>query len=350
MLRDHPLVDRVESGIAISETRSTVLGLSPTRADLLRESASSREPLVLLTGDGTRLTEPLRSALALTGARWVVETAGGLRDGLTARPLPDLGALLRDTPASAPHPDALFLERPTVLQLVVSASLRHRADDGLRVGGLAEAVARLGGADAPTGWGPHEPAENPWDRDALTAFARGRLPGDTRVSVVGDAAHPLVGTLTVRRTEHGVEEIGEILVSAGDLADPETDARLDAVPAMLAALAEHPWPLMALVFARPGRDDLATTAFVTPPAAPVALLVGAPAARDLRLDVERWRSRFGARVVGRSRVPALLVTLRSSAEAIDAGWGRLLDVVGEVGIDRVEELSGLDLDAERWRR
>jgi hypothetical protein len=340
-VEDHPLVDRVESGVAVSRSQAPVLALTALRADLLVQAAGSGRPLVLQSGDATRLSEPLRSTLVDLGIPWVVETEGGLRDGLTGRPLGSVAEAVTPASGDAVHPDALYLERPTTLQLVVSASVRHRADERLRLGSAAEAVARLVGCPAPAGWSPFEPVDRIWDRAEVTAYARDRMPRDSRVVVVGPTDRLLAGTLTARRTDRGVEEITELVASLGPLADPAAAVRADRIPELLSGLAEAPWPLLALAFVRAGRDDLTTTAFLAPAAGPHALLVGAPAVRDLGIDVALWQDRFGARVVGRPRTPALVVRLRRSGDPMDAGWAPLQEIVDAIGTDRVAELSGL---------
>ena len=343
----HPLIDEIVEGIAVSESRAPLLALTSTRTDLLLQAGRARHPLVFLTGDGTRLTEAMRAALADTRIPWVVRTAGGLRDGLTWRPLADLAAAFDSAPA-APHPDALYLEQPTTLQLVASVSVRHRADASTRLGAALEILGRPAEA-APVAWGPNEPAEFAWDRDALTAFARARMPSDTRLIATGDTARPMVATLTARRTARGVEEVTEALVSLGRLDDPATDARADATVELLDELAVTPWPLMAAVFTRPGRADLTTSAFVAPTPRPLALLIGAPAVRDLALDAAIWAERFGARVAGRPRTPALVIPLRRSEEPAEIAWNRLVEITETLGVERVAELTGFRLDIDEWR-
>lgn len=344
---DHPLVDGVVDGIVVSESRAPVLALTATRADLLVQAGLARQPLVVCTGDATRLTESLRSALVATRTPWVVSTAGGLRDGLTLRPLADLASAFAAPGAGPPHPDALYLEQPTTLQLIASVSMRHRAAPATRLGAAAEAFAGAGGG-APVAWGPNEPAEYAWDRDAFTAFARERMPRETRLLVTGDGAHPLTGVVTARRTARGVEEITEVLVGLGAVDDPRAETRADDAVLALDDLALSPWPLVALLFTRPGRGDLTASAFVAPRARPLALMIGAPAVRDLGLDVPRWSARFGARVAGRPRTPALVVALRRPGGAADAGWSPLRDIVEELGAERVAELTGLRIDLDRW--
>lgn len=351
----HPLIDEVVGGIAVSESRAPVLALTATRADLIVHAAVARHPLVFLTGDGTRLTESMRSALVATRVPWVVRTADGLRDGLSLRALADLDSAFGrgsgfEERGAAPHPDALYLERPTALQLVASVSVRHRANSTTTLGAATEAFARLAGAPAPATWGPNEPAEFAWDRTAMTAFARARMPRATRIVVAGDETYPLSAVVTAQRTSRGVEEITELLVSLGPVESDQTDRRVAAATSVLDELALPPWALMGLLFTRPGRHDLTTTAFLAPTLSPLALLLGAPAVRSLRVDVGEWMTKFAARAVGRAGQESLVVPLRPPTGPADAGWAPLIDIVESVGVERVAQLSGLRVDVDEWRR
>ncbi len=270
-----------------------------------------------------------------------------MRDGVTGRALPSIAAAFDETSGHfAGSADALRVERPLQTQLVVSLSLRHRADESTSLGSAVTAFAALSGAP-PAGWAPHEPVDRPWDQAVLTAFARERMPADTRLIVAGSVEHPLSGTLTARRTSHGVEEIDELLVGVGAPGEPGADAAVAAVPDVLAALADPGpvLPLFAFVGVRPGAVDLSTGPFLAPGVRPLAVLFGATAVRDLKLDAAALSARFDARPVGRPRTPALLVVFPEAH-----GWRELLNFVDEIGRDTVRTLIGLDFDEPRWQR
>jgi hypothetical protein len=219
------------------------------------------------------------------------------------------------------------------MQLIVAASLRHRAEAGARVGPALEAVARWGGASAPAGWGPHEPVEHEWDAAALTRHLAARAPDEARVLVAGPS---VAGSTLTRRTDKGVEEVLQALVHLGPVAAASTDQALRRIPAELAALAEDALPLYAFVFARPGRADLTTAPFLQVPPVPVALLIGAPAVRDLAIDVPDTRDRFGALIVGRPRIPGVVLPFTGP----DGGWPALERFVDHVGRDRIRGVTG----------
>lgn len=345
---EHPLVDGAGDGYVVSETVLPLVALTPMRADLFVQAGAAGLRVVLLTPDSARLTEPLRQVLDAADGRWVVRADdGALRDGSTGTALTGVSDVFRLPDASdAVDPRHLDLPRPEQVQFVVSASIRHRADAGVRLGRAWETFAALGPGTTPAGWGDHEPVEAAWDKDTLTAAARARMPHDARFVVVGDTSAPLAGSLTARRTEHGVEEVVTGLVGVGAPGSASVGRAHDAATALLGDLCRTALPLVAMVFARVGSADLTVRPTLEQDPEPVAMLLGAPAVRGLGLDVDEMRDRFGAERVGRPRVPALVLRFRDGPSRPDAtGWERLRPVVDHLGRDAVERLTGRDLGA-----
>ena len=106
----------------------------------------------------------------------------------------------------------------------------------------------------------------------------------------------------------------------------------------LAELARNRVVLFGITMARQGRADLAVAPVMQPVAEPVAILLGAPAVRELEVDVATLASRFGAIICGRPRVPAVAVPLaaRSSPE-----WNELASVLDFVGVERIARATGI---------
>ncbi|MBA8991750.1 hypothetical protein FHW23_003028 [Curtobacterium pusillum] len=339
----HPLVDSAGDGSIRIESRAAVVRLGRAQLDVLRTAASAGARPILVTDGLSVLTEAFRQALVEVGGAWVVRGDDGMRNGLDGRRLDEFTDAVRLGPPTSVDEVAvgyLRPQQPTADQLVVSASVRHRAAAETVLGTTTELLAtELAGA-APTGWGTHEPAGRPWDRHALTAAARERMPDPTRFTAVGSAAAPVALTVTAQRTEHGVEELTTGLLSVGAPGDTLSGMRVAAVPQVLGRLAATQLPLFALVLRRPGRADLAQAPCLVPPPVPVAMLLGAPAVRQLGLDPDDMRDRFGAVVAGKPRIPALVLPFgrqrdRNPVEELAA-------VIGHIGDDRVAEAVGMD--------
>lgn len=301
----HPLLDSVGDGSVRIESRAAVVRLGRAQADLLGRAADVGARPILVTDGLSVVTEAFRQALLDAGGAWVVRGDDGLRNGLDGRRLDAF-------------PDAAETVLGTTSELLAT---------------------ELAGA-APTGWGTHEPAGRPWDRRTLTEAARDRMPDPTRFVVVGSAAAPVAFTVTAQRTDQGVEELTTGLLSVGAPGDAAAAARVEAVPQVLGRLAATQLPLFALVLRRPGRADLAQAPRMPFPPVPVAVLLGAPAIRQLGLDPAVMRDRFGAVVAGKPRIPALVLPFgrhrdRSPVE-------ELRDLVEHVGQDRVADAVGMD--------
>jgi hypothetical protein len=106
----------------------------------------------------------------------------------------------------------------------------------------------------------------------------------------------------------------------------------------LSELAQNSMPLVGLIMARPGREDLLIPAFLQHPPTPMALLIGPPAVRALGISVDQMKRQFGALGVGRSRIPGLLFSLGSLGEPT---WPVLDAILSAMGSDQVSEILGL---------
>lgn len=339
----HPLVDSAGDGSVRIESRAAVVRLGRAQVDVLRSAATAGARPILVTDGLSVVTEPFRQALVDAGGAWVVRGDDGLRNGLDGRRLDAFTDAVRLGPPTTVDEVAvghLRPQAPTADQLVVSVSVRHRAAAETVLGTTTELLAtELAGA-APSGWGTHEPAGRPWDRHALTEAARGRMPEPTRFTAAGSPGAPLAVTVTVQRTEHGVEELTTGLLSVGAPGDRIAEMRIAAVPQVLGRLAATQLPLFALVLRRPGRADLAQAPRLAEPPTPVAMLLGAPSVRSLELDVDDLRDRFGAIVAGRPRIPALVLPFgrRPDRNPVD----ELAAVLRHIGHDRVLGATGVD--------
>jgi len=214
-------------------------------------------------------------------------------------------------------------------------SLRHKARATTTLGGPMAALAKIASGAAPRVWGAHEPAGNLWNREELTGFAQSQMPGP--VLMVG-AGTSFRSTLKVQRTSAGIEEITEAHLSLGV---PSTVAFEDHgkwLMSYLSGLAESSMPLVGLIMARPGREDLLIPPFLQHPPTPMALLIGPPGVRALDISIDQMRRQFGAVSVGRPRIPGLLFSLGSLGEPT---WPVLDAILSAIGGDQVNEALGL---------
>ena len=146
---------------------------------------------------------PLVAFLKAAGIPWVVEGTGSqLHDALVATGAPEL------SPA-----------------VVIYGSVLHAASADLMLGTFTSGMLASAGC-TPEYMGPVEPLQEPWDPAVLTTRLRENMPwGIELVSGQGFA-----GAVTASRTEAGVVEAFDVLISA-----PDVDALPD--PAALEAAA-----------------------------------------------------------------------------------------------------------------
>lgn len=345
----HPAVDGVSTTLIQHETRAEVVHLSEARSDLLRRASAAGQRVALVTDERSQLTYPMNDALLGTGGIWIVrEPAGTLRDGSTGRRLDSIAMSVHTSPVrdardlspiflrQAPEPDAPGTEFVTKRlaatngrQLLVSISVRHNARRTTTLGRTADIIAeRLTGRPI-HGWGAREPAMVPWDRSALTAYARSRAPHDTPLVIVGTG---LVGTILVRRTSHGLEETTQVVVHAGPSGSDQARSVVEQCSPLFEEVSLTQTPLFGLVTTRTGRADLLIPSVIEAPVVPLAMLLGLLAIREVSLDLDHFAHEFGAHAVGRRRTPGVVVPLGTFDHA---DWGRLTTVITLLGADRV---------------
>lgn len=347
----HPLADFRHSDAIFSETRARVVGLSETRAGLLRKVTERSKRLVLVTDERSSLTPPMRAALLGTGGTWAVREAprGKARDAITGYRVERLtevtdpsGPLTRETispvflgetPDGTDPAVARIIEHrraaPTARLITLSLSVRHSARRTTVLGRAAELAIETLTGTPPTSWGRHEPALVPWDRTALTADARKRAPDPARLVVVGEGA---IGTVLVRRTKDGLEETTTLELAAGPSGSDAARDVVERVAGLFDALAEETVPLFLLATTRTGRADLLIPSEVQAPPVPLAMLLGPPGVRQLKVDLDEAAHRFDAVRVGKRRLPGLRFPLGTFDHA---DWGTTSEVVRWLGADDV---------------
>ena len=349
----HPLVDRVGTGADgrlwwISESRAPVIHLGPLRMNLLARAAELERRVALVTDELSSLTPVFATVWRDAGGAWVVRAArGGLRDGFTGRALDDVEDVWRPLPAGSDQDVAVDYLRPVrleAMQITAIVSVRHPARSSTVLGGALAGLAEAAAGVPPQAWGPNEPLGAVWDRAALTAVLRDRMPDETVVFAGGPG---LAATLSAQRTRFGIEEVTHAHLGLARPSEADFTAVRDRLDESLRHLAVTAMPLVALLLTRPARRDLLVPPFLPPPPVPLSLLIGAPAVRSFDLDPGEMRARFGAEVVGRPRVPGLLFPL---GKVEPQAWSRLDEILGSLDRDRLDEalgLAGPKIDAER---
>lgn len=336
-MRELPALDLVTDRAGVVVQERPVVSLSAWLADALRGIVESYRVLQVMTPRTTRITPAVRSMLPPGSSRWVVREPSGdeFYDGLSG------SVLLWDGEQFVPANDddglpvrsATFgQEQPGLgAQLLVHLRVRHAAAAATMLGAACATLAEgLTGAE-PSGWGTAEPVTQPWREADLTAFARGRAPKSTWLTVsgaAGDDTRPLLGTIEVRRVPSGVDEYVAVYVGFA----PEEKLPIGALPQIVDDLAGRFTLVSFLAQLLPGRRDLTFAPYWTGFPRPLGVAVGdeavAPAGLGSALDPPGDDVR--AVGVGSPASPGVYYPLRGEQD--DNGWYRYRRVMSHLGV------------------
>ncbi|MDW4573518.1 DUF6177 family protein [Microbacterium sp. M3] len=336
----HPFLDEVGALYGAIAPQASLIAATEWLQGAMRDVAATGRRPVLLTPDTARLTFAARRTLDVLGGVWVVHSpAGLLRDGVTGRRYVELAdAFAPVAPGEVADPSHLREDAGARHpRLVIELSTAHRARAETVLGRSAELLTdALVGTDV-LGWGTAEPAALHWNRENLTAYVRSRMPEPTRLVYSAHPAAHTSGTLVVTRTSSGVTENFTQVVGLPGGREAFADAVERAVDGFT-RVAEEQQPLVGVVSGTWGRLDGSTPALLQPPTAPLVLLIGPRAVRDLRIDIRAVTERFGARSVGRPRIPALVVPLAADGRS---GWDAFLELGSTLRAEDLERAFGV---------
>ncbi|MGW0731717.1 DUF6177 family protein [Streptomyces sp. NPDC002851] len=276
-----PAVDVLTDRAAVILTERPRIALTTGLSDALRTATTSGRTLQIVTPPHTRLTLPMRAALASSPHRWIVNpNTSDYFDGLTGAELhwqEGRFAPTRTGDGTIPTSPAFTADEsatdPGERQLILSLHTCHTPDASLVLGGALETCwQHLTGAP-PAGWSTAEPVNLPWSTRQLTDLARTRAQASqpTLAIAVGHPDRPAIATLRITRTQAGVEE--DITLALGY--SPDEAAPLDAIEVLAAALAAE-YGLTSLVTSlRAARRDLTVPPHREAQPIPVSFTIGA---------------------------------------------------------------------------
>jgi hypothetical protein len=333
-----PIPSQDQKPYAATESRSPVIFLNAGRISLLAQAEEADRRVVLVTDELSCLTPAFAEVWRDAGAAWVVRSTDGMREGFSGRRLSEIGEVFTASRIRSIDDVDLGFLRPTpatAVQVLAVVSLRHRPRGTTILGRPLASLSTIASAGSPRVWGAHEPAGNVWNPQDLTGFAQTQMPGPVLLVAAGTGFR---STLTVQRTSAGIEEITEAHLSLGVPSTTAFEDHRSRLMSFLTELADRSMPLMGLIMARPGRQDLLVPAFLQHPPTPIALLIGPPGVRALDISVDQMKRQFGALSVGRPRIPGLLFALGSLGEQT---WPLLDAILAAIGGDQVNEILGL---------
>ncbi|SDN17274.1 DUF6177 family protein [Actinomyces ruminicola] len=336
----HPMLDaQIGNRARITRLPGPVVALTEPLADLLHRTAGGSQRTILVVPEHSAVTPAFDRLTDATGTIVLVQEDATYRELRSGRLIPQLSQTLEvlDQPQLKVSPRHM-VQRDVRPNLTVSISVYHPARRTTRLGGVVELVAEHLLPDAELSWGGYEPAGAFWERDALTDFCRAHMP-TIHLVLAGHSDHgTLTGTITVSRTDNGLEEYVELSLAG---ATPATAYR-DRAMALFRTLSTEAKPQFALAMRTYARADTSLPVTMRRPPTPLAVLIGAPGMRQLGVDAAQVASAHGGEATGYGRRRGLLVPLESN---FDADWQPLLDLVRTLDGDAGNVSRALGVEA-----
>jgi hypothetical protein len=281
----------------VSGATRRIQGLTPWLADIVGRCADVPVPAQLISHDSTLLTTAAGQAITSAG-RWVV-SAGVHRPRNTAEGL-------------------------------ISMTLHQSAAVRVAIGQALRAVQQTANDCALTHTAGIGPLLQPWDMAASTAFIRRRIPGASRIIMLGQHSGPST-MLTVSRTDRGASEDPSALVCLPGRMSEEADSTdhhrlIDQLTHMVAnfpvafAVSQMPIALPELLTAGPLRLVAAPVAVAFGPRGVLAFgrgLLDATPPETRRADP--------------APIPAVVFGLESGGRTC---WADFADLVRQLGDER----------------
>ncbi|SPT54326.1 Uncharacterised protein [Actinomyces bovis] len=340
----HPFFDyKVDELATVTRLDDPCIYLSEGIADLIHAVRNTTQKQIIITvPQGARLTPAFDRVAYDTGCTVLVREPTGFRDARNGRWTPQIELVVQN-----PNDPRIVLSenhfQPAELVplLTVSASIYHPARGGTVIGRVAELLCLgLLPEDTVLGWGRYEPAGAPWDRKQLTKDARDRMPHALfTISAHSDTGAIATGTLTISRSENGLEEYLEVNVNPKHWRADEWHER---TTNFLNAIGNELKPQFALAYRTGGLADGSVPTTARPAPTPVAVLIGAPGVKQLGVDAQEVAQQHGGMTTGHGRRQGILVPLKASTagdwstlgklvETLDGGTGKVARVLAETG-------------------
>lgn len=332
----HPLADEWTDEYAVYVADTTAVLLTDPLDSFLQWSVSEGLRPILVSGPDARVSPPASLALNRAGGFWVVRTPHGAFDALTGYRLSGFPELWESRVPSGERLPSFAAPQPEPQGVLGYDIFGHqRAVAQTRVGELAGTVQRaLGGAGFDL-WGLTEPLLEPFAVDRVTETARRGMPdSDVLHARAGDGSY---AAITASRTRRGILEHVTGGTPIGDYPNQLAPLVEAATRALMAVQAAHQ-PTIGFVSLAEVAPGVAQTVGIRRPEVPLAVLLGPRAVHDLAAEIDGLRQRHDVLVLGRPRLPSLLVRFSRTDQG---SWSQLIAFAHDLGVERVQQVAGL---------
>lgn len=224
---------------------------------------------------------------------------------------------------------------------------RERAQERTRCGVVAEHMVAGFGGGRLVRWGECEPLARVWNRADVTGSLRAQMPTSRRHLARGERGESV--SIQVSRTRTGLLEHTRGLVPAGVYGRPDgfsegvSLAMHPVVTETLQGLVEGFRLNVAMVSYSEVVDldgSLGQIVSRRRMDVPLAVVIGAPAVRDLRIDVADLSARHDVTLLGLRRAPSLLVRFSGRDEL----WHQLVAFAHDLDQERLAAALAVEFD------
>lgn len=315
----------------------------------IRDAREGRVKPILGTSTAAHLGWFVADELRFSGGLWVVRGEdGAIYDGRSGYRLQRLQDLW-ERPVGGRERLWSFRELAPNARgaFFFDVFTRERAQERTRCGVVAEHMVAGFGGGRLVRWGECEPLARVWNRADVTGSLRAQMPTSRRHLARGERGESV--SIQVSRTRTGLLEHTRGLVPAGVYGRPEgfsegvSLAMHPVVTETLQGLVEGFRLNVAMVSYSEVVDldgSLGQIVSRRRMDVPLAVVIGAPAVRDLRIDVADLSARHDVTPLGLRRAPSLLVRFSGRDEL----WHQLVAFAHDLDQERLAAALAVEFD------
>lgn len=315
----------------------------------IRDAREGRVKPILGTSTAAHLGWFVADELRFSGGLWVVRGEdGAIYDGRSGYRLQRLQDLW-EKPVGGRERLWSFRELAPNARgaFFFDVFTRERAQERTRCGVVAEHMVAGFGGGRLVRWGECEPLARVWNRADVTGSLRAQMPTSRRHLARGERGESV--SIQVSRTRTGLLEHTRGLVPAGVYGRPDgfsegvSLAMHPVVTETLQGLVEGFRLNVAMVSYSEVVDldgSLGQIVSRRRMDVPLAVVIGAPAVRDLRIDVADLSARHDVTPLGLRRAPSLLVRFSGRDEL----WHQLVAFAHDLDQERLAAALAVEFD------
>lgn len=315
----------------------------------IRDAREGRVKPILGTSTAAHLGWFVADELRFSGGLWVVRGEdGAIYDGRSGYRLQRLQDLW-ERPVGGRERLWSFRELAPNARgaFFFDVFTRERAQERTRCGVVAEHMVAGFGGGRLVRWGECEPLARVWNRADVTGSLRAQMPTSRRHLARGERGESV--SIQVSRTRTGLLEHTRGLVPAGVYGRPDgfsegvSLAMHPVVTETLQGLVEGFRLNVAMVSYSEVVDldgSLGQIVSRRRMDVPLAVVIGAPAVRDLRIDVADLSARHDVTPLGLRRAPSLLVRFSGRDEL----WHQLVAFAHDLDQERLAAALAVEFD------